>query len=168
MRIALILMMMVSAFATFAQNLNNELRPADIVQNSKNTGQEFNEVALFAPAETQRNLNGELYKNEYVSLKLDIEQLQKVKAEKSNTLTLRLPSIKNQQLEVELVKVNLFADGFRIRESESNASVQVDHGEHYRGVIKGQPGSIVAISVFENEVMGILSPTSGGNLFWPR
>ena len=164
MRIALILVAMVSVFACFGQTLNTNLKPADIVESSKNTGQTFGEVALFTQAETQRNVNGELYKNDYISLKLDLEELQKVKAENSNTLTLRLPGLKSQELEVELVKVNLFADGFRVRESDTNASVKVDLGTHYRGVIKGQPGSIAAISVFEDEVMGVLSPNKGGNL----
>src|SRR5690606_6655142 len=47
----------------------------------------------------------------------------------------------------------------------ARSAVKVGQGRHYRGIIQGDEKSIVAMSFFENEVMGfIASPSLEGNL----
>ncbi len=61
-------------------------------------------------------------------------------------------------MSLELVKVDITTDDFEITEMpsgkviESNASVL-----HYRGIVKGQPNSIAAISFFDDELSGVIS-----------
>lgn len=83
-------------------------------------------------------------------------------------LKLDLPLKNGQELELELVRVNIFADGFFVNTDLQPEGVDVPLGVHYRGIIKGQPGSIAALSVFDNELMGIFSSPSAGNLVLGR
>ena len=39
--------------------------------------------------------------------------------------------------------------------------MEIPLGKHYRGTISGDPNSIAAISIFEDEVIGLLSNASG-------
>ena len=79
-------------------------------------------------------------------------------------LTLRLPSFAGPPVELELVRVNLFAPNFNVVTSSSNgAPVTYDHGVHYWGVMRGIEDSLAAISVFKDEVIGSYSSANGGN-----
>lgn len=81
------------------------------------------------------------------------------------SLTLRLPTHGGPPVELELVKVSLFAPGFNVVTSTSNDQpVPYQHGAHYWGTIKGAEGSLATISVFNNEVIGAFSSPSHGNL----
>lgn len=80
------------------------------------------------------------------------------------SLTLRLPTFGGPPVELELVKVNLFAPGFNVVTSTSNDQpVTYQHGTHYWGTIKGIEDSLATISVFDNEVIGSFSSPERGN-----
>jgi len=80
------------------------------------------------------------------------------------SLTLRLPRFGGPPVELELVQVNLFAPNFKVTTSDSQgAAVAVEPGVHYWGVIKGSEGSLAAISIFKNEVIGFYSSQQNGN-----
>lgn len=79
-------------------------------------------------------------------------------------LTLRLPTFGGAPVELELVRVNLFAPGFSVITSDSNNQpVTYDQGVHYWGTIKGDDHSLAAISVFKDEVIGSYSSDKEGN-----
>jgi len=80
------------------------------------------------------------------------------------SLTLRLPAFGGPPVELELVQVNLFAPNFRVTTSDSQgAPVAHENGVHYWGMIKGAEGSLAAISVFKDEVIGFYSSAKEGN-----
>ncbi len=80
------------------------------------------------------------------------------------SLTLRLPTHGGPPVELELMKVNLFAPGFNVVTSTSNdRPVTYQHGAHYWGVIKGSEGSLATISVFKDELIGSYSSPQHGN-----
>jgi hypothetical protein len=79
----------------------------------------------------------------------------------AQSLTLRLPTFAGPPVELELVQVNPFAEGFNVVTSDSNGQpVAYERGVHYSGVIKGVENSLAAISVFKDEVMGTYSSTA--------
>jgi hypothetical protein len=79
-------------------------------------------------------------------------------------LTLSLPDHKGAIIDVELVKVDIFAPGFSIRTAKRANEVRKDDlGAHYRGIVKGNEQSLVAISVFKNEIVGFVSTEADGN-----
>lgn len=80
------------------------------------------------------------------------------------SLTLRLPTHGGPPVELELVQVNLFAEGFNVFTSDSNGQpVPHERGVHYWGVVKGIENSLATISVFKDEVIGMYSSAPGGN-----
>ncbi len=63
-----------------------------------------------------------------------------------------------------MVQVDLFAPGFKVVTSDSNgAAVNYEHGVHYWGMIKGVEGSLAAISIFKDELIGSFSSPGSGN-----
>lgn len=85
----------------------------------------------------------------------------------NQTLALRLPDPLNKynSVKLELTQVDIVAEGFRVTTASSNGQpIEFQSGKHYRGIVKGVPGSIAAISVFKDEVAGIYSTPEGGNV----
>lgn len=62
---------------------------------------------------------------------------------------------------LDLERVDLFTEGFQVRVASSGAAVSYLGGVHYRGMIRGVPGSIVAISIFPDMVMGLIGDADG-------
>ena len=80
------------------------------------------------------------------------------------TLTLHLPTFGGPPVDLELVQVDIFAEGFNVVTSDSNGQpVPFERGVHYRGVVKGIEDSFAVISIFKNEVIGTYSSPTAGN-----
>lgn len=62
---------------------------------------------------------------------------------------------------LELFRVNPFSDDFSVVTSDTDQPFAWTPGAYYRGIVKGQPASLVSISVFKDEVMGFVSDASG-------
>lgn len=73
--------------------------------------------------------------------------------------SLEIPGLEGSRI-VDLERVRITAAEFVVRTS-SGRMAQAPLGAHYRGVVRGQPGSLVALSVFENEVMAIIGEGDG-------
>ena len=72
---------------------------------------------------------------------------------------------KDKVLEVELVQVELFAPDFKITENDgAEKEVPFQPGRFYRGIVKGDEHSMVTVSIFENELYGIVSTAKTGNI----
>ena len=78
-------------------------------------------------------------------------------------LSLRIP-INNNTIQVDLYKANIFTPDFSVTSAGSNGgAVNYTPGLHYQGIINGDNNSIAAISIFDNEVMALISTPSAGN-----
>ena len=98
-------------------------------------------------------------------LQMQPEQTQRIFREHPEALTLNIPVQSAQPLELELVQQSPLAGDFFVSTSGSNDKpVSYTPGVYYRGVIKGVPGSTVAISIFENEIIGIATMPDNGSL----
>ena len=75
------------------------------------------------------------------------------------SLELVLP-YNGKQLKLKLIKQDLFAPGFKIS-TDKVGNYPVTTGVHYRGVIEGDETSLAAISVFENDVAGLIATDEG-------
>ena len=71
-------------------------------------------------------------------------------------IALQLPST-GSPLTADLERVDITTDDFSVMQASTNSAVDYAPGLHYRGMLHDQPGSLVAISVFEGEVMGLIS-----------
>ncbi len=140
----------------------SSVQPARLIEAAKAGGKGFESMAFFSLADSKPNL-GKEEPGEYDILELDQDALQKLRQEQPSRLIVSLPSENKPVVEIELVQVDLFADGFSVIESSTMAPAEVDLGLHYRGVIKGSRSSIAAVSFFEEGIMGFFSADEMGN-----
>ena len=78
-------------------------------------------------------------------------------------LSLRIP-INNNVVQVDLYKANIFTPDFSVTSAGSNGgAVNYTPGLHYQGIINGDNNSIAAISIFDDEVMALISTPADGN-----
>ena len=59
-------------------------------------------------------------------------------------------------LTLDLERVEILADGFGVRRASDGALLSAPPALHYRGVVRGVPGSLVSVSVFEKEMMALI------------
>lgn len=98
-------------------------------------------------------------------LTLDFSQLSQFITENNRCITLVLPNPQGGNYEIELAQYSPFSN-FTVDTDNGvkQEAYNYTHGLHYRGVVKGQPGSLAAFSFFNNEVYGIFSIKGGGNI----
>ncbi|HMU68553.1 MAG TPA: hypothetical protein PKC38_01025, partial [Chitinophagales bacterium] len=126
----------------------------------------------FTPAQTLDRVSAPAYRskaeafaNNITYARLDGDAIHQLFEEKQAAISLTVPYKEGQNLTLELVQVNLFADGFKVTTSESNgAAVEYTPGVYYQGIVQGDDNSIAAISIFENEMIGMVSTSSEGNI----
>lgn len=81
-----------------------------------------------------------------------------------STLTLLLPSAAGKPIELELVRVDVLTSDFAVLTSDSQGlPVLIEPGIHYRGIVKGSPNSLAAVSIFRDEVTALFSTEQEGN-----
>lgn len=160
------------AFIPLVPGQSSQTPLAQTIHAKHAEGKVFSTPSLFEllPAsgrsEVPVNLPAEV--REYELLQLEEENLQELIHSSPETFTLNLPSNGRAPLEVELVRVNIFSENFKVRTSTSPTPVEVETGLHYRGIIKGDSESLAVVSIFENEVRGLFSSESRGNLILGR
>ncbi len=166
MRILVTLLLLITFTTLFAQNAERILKPAELVKAQKREGSTFMRVAPFTQLSQQKAM-GEVKNRlkQYDLLQLEPQALKPIFKNQPSTITLDVPSASTGDLELELVKVNIFSDDFSVVESGTETPAEVEQGIHYRGIIKGDPSSFAAVSIFENEVVALITPSnSDGNL----
>src|SRR5690625_7092140 len=68
-----------------------------------------------------------------------------------------------EALLVEMYQHEVLSDDFLATDENMNP-INYTPGKYYRGVVKGDYNSLVAISFFEDEVMGVISTLEKGNV----
>ena len=145
----------------------NEAKPVSLmIDNAKRAGRNFPLAEPFNPQTRSAAADAAQRRavNAGTVLQLRENALADLVNRNEQSLTLRLPRFGGPPVELELVQVNLFAPNFKVTTSDSQgAAVAVEPGVHYWGVIKGSEGSLAAISIFKNEVIGFYSSQQNGN-----
>ncbi|MBK7233073.1 MAG: hypothetical protein IPH93_12635 [Saprospiraceae bacterium] len=96
-------------------------------------------------------------------LHLNQEVLQKIYTDQSSLIRIQLLA-PEQELNLILKEHVLFSNQSKILTSEDAIGTKPQRARHFRGVVEGIEGSLVAISVFSNEIMGVVSIPNLGNL----
>jgi len=94
---------------------------------------------------------------------LNTTVLTKLLSETPPTITLSIPNAYGKDFSLELVQVGLLAPGFSLGTLGNQAQDNLPYqpGVHYRGIIRGNPHSVAALSIFPDGVMGMMSDESG-------
>lgn len=94
--------------------------------------------------------------------KINLQSVANVMANKEEYIQVQIP-YQSEIIEVQLYKVNLFAEGFHVDTNKSK-SISYEQGIYYRGIVKGDSNSTVSFNFFKNELNGIISNQNLGNL----
>jgi hypothetical protein len=77
---------------------------------------------------------------------------------------LKLPALDGEKaMEINLVKSNIFTADFKVYTNDGvgKKEVKYERGLHYHGVIDGKSNSLAAISIFADQVMGVIYTDNG-------
>ncbi|MCK6693855.1 MAG: M12 family metallo-peptidase [Thermoanaerobaculia bacterium] len=140
---------------------SQSLKPiASRVLQEKQSMGEFPKSGLFDVKMQAIQRGSELSKqwSEGLLLLPDAKQIAALRAKKQERIELTVPVPGEKPLQLELVRGNVFSPDFKVKTaSNRGGSEDVDHGLHYWGIVKNRPGTLAGISIFENEIMGIIS-----------
>lgn len=161
----LMLLALALQFTTLTQ-VHAQKRPAQLVENQRQKGADFKNVELFETINEgrTRTVVAEELHSDYTLLHLDAEMLRQLRKSDASTMILNIPQAGRSHLQLELVQVDLFAGGPLVKLASTDSYTRINPGLHYRGTVKGDPGSIASISIFDDEVMGLISTSGAGNL----
>jgi Metallo-peptidase family M12/Secretion system C-terminal sorting domain len=76
-------------------------------------------------------------------------------------ITLQIPDANGQIWTLDLVPARNFSDEFAVHHAATGLVAEVDRGSHFWGIVKGDNNSLASISVFDNEVIGMISTDRG-------
>jgi len=134
------------------------------IVNLQSLGLEFRKVEMFH-FQTQdiqnRDLKLEgLKKGTIISLNLDA--IESLFQSENEFITIPVPVTNRSQMILTLRRQEIFAPDFKLYTSDDpDHPIDYTPGLHYRGIVEGDPTSLVAISIFHNQVMGLIATDAG-------
>ncbi|MEM8995029.1 MAG: hypothetical protein AAGF23_09595, partial [Acidobacteriota bacterium] len=92
--------------------------------------------------------------------------LRALRTQAPERLTVEVPFLKapSGALVLDLVRVRFFAADFSVETAQPDARPAGDIGAHYLGVLRGEPGSLAAVSIYGDEVVGFIGSESHGHV----
>jgi hypothetical protein len=139
-----------------------------LIENAKREGISFQKInGLFTSnANYPRQTIEKTVKNASI-LKLETTVLSQLQSQKPKAIELTIP-YNNTFVTVELVQKSVLSDDFSVVTNRNKEAVTYQQGLYYRGIVKGDNNSLVAISFFEKEVYGMISDQRNGDLVLGR
>ena len=125
-------------------------------------GATFAPVALFASAhaDQQRDARWRDAVADATLLSPSRAAFAGVLADRPEHLRLDLPA-EGGALSLDLEQVDFFTDDFSVVTASTGVPFAYAPGLYYRGAVSGDPNSLVAISIFKDEVMGFVTKAEG-------
>lgn len=154
-----ILLFVVLANLVFAQSIRPIAREIHDYHTKKVAFQPFQ---LFSIDNSGKNVEYQKAANDLLILKLDKIKLSKILSERPEAMEFTFP-FENHELVLEMVKVDIYSPEFHI-ETNKRKVLDYQKGVFYRGIIKGDPSSVVAFSFFDGDVVGLASALNIGNV----
>ena len=137
------------------------------VQRARGAGERFVPVRLLhaLPADAEREALWSDAVRAATVLRYDERAAGDLLRTRDERITLELPSADGVQL-IDLIRAEILAPGFQVSISSGDRAV-VEFGAHYRGVVRGVPGSLAAISIYPDAVMGLISTAQDERVLGP-
>lgn len=150
----------------FINNLGfSQLRPIAKKINDYHIKKErFVNVSPFALDETSnKHAKYAIAATDAKVLKLQLSELNRIMTSRPNAIEMSLP-YNGSEIIVELVQNNIHGDKGLIVNTDKGLYEHYTPGVYYQGIIKGENRSVVAVSFFDDDVVGVISTTSGSNI----
>lgn len=170
MRSIITLFFLCSAFlcqVVFSQNLNvSSVKPiTHKVWNDYGEGVYFENFEPFQKATTPKNREidkKDLSQSHYVDILPD--QLKKLNNSRSNSIKMTIP-YGDEDVTMLLTRAEVLSQDFKLLTSGTGEVPQTyQAGLYYRGIVEGEGNSLVAISIFEDDIIGMISTEGKGNI----
>ena len=97
----------------------------------------------------------------YSTFEIDQSALNLIQATDQPTISFDL-SLEERVYELELKAIDFLHPDFKVIDAHGKR-MEVPTGKYYRGIVNGHPDSYAAISIFDDEVVGVFSTPSEGN-----
>ncbi len=151
------------SLGVFALGYSQELRPiAEKVHEAHLANKTFAKFNLFTEdASSQKKQMYELAAADITVMKLNKNEMQRVIAEKPAALEMDL-LFEGKTMTLELVKNSFFTHDFKV--NTDKGYVAYTPGVYYHGIVKGDKESVVAISFFNDDIIGVSSVKNIGNI----
>ncbi len=95
-------------------------------------------------------------------LQWDDTKAQQLKSAAGTPVSLTIPWENGSEITLDLVPAKNFSDQFQVHTASTQGGVyQTDPGIHFWGIIHNNPQSLVCISLFDKELMGVVSSENG-------
>lgn len=147
----------------FYANFSRGQQLREQVAATKNRGVPFQSVDLISTREDvakESTLRTKLKKG--ALLRLNQTTLQTLQTQRSEAVQVQLPLNANETISLELVRQEIGIPGMKVRTPKGEHSCAL--GLHYRGVVKGSSQSFAALSIYQDEIVGMFSSAEQGNM----
>lgn len=150
---------------TEGQNINlTTLKPiTQEILNKRGENFAFTDYTLFSKI-SDKSLFDPKVLTSSTTLSMDRNTLKNIVSNEDQAIRMTLP-FQNQEITLLMVKTEVFADGFNTFTNEGDRTpVAYKPGVYYRGIIEGDLTSLVALSFFQDDVIGMASSDRFGNI----
>lgn len=147
----------------FSFGFSQDLKPvAEKVKQSQLSKKTFVKYDLFTKDNSAKKIA--LYEKAaegITVMQLNKSEIQRVNTERPDALEMTFP-FEGKTITVELVKNNFLTQDFKV--NSDKGYVNYSPGVYYQGIVKGDEKSLVAMSFFQDDVMGVTSIENVGNI----
>ena len=149
-------------FLSFAQ-LNRTGKVSQSIDAAKSISGEFESFQIFNPEIKSASENYSDAVEDGVVVAIDQTKINNIRNQDPKQMQLSIPLKSNgETVALDLIQVAVFSPDFKaITNNGIDITNEVDFGKHYRGIIAGNPNSLVSISVFETQISGFISNDEG-------
>ncbi len=142
-----------------------QLPPQQVLTELKKEGTRFTTFSPFSTASELRNQAFADICDDCIVLNFDPTANLRVLNQQSDFLNLTLPDTDGSTLELELYRADPFQEHNFVLETTDGRQIPASElkGQHYRGQVKGIEASLAAVSVYQNQIMILLSTPERGN-----
>ena len=130
---------------------------------AKTISGEFQSFEIFNSQTEKASENYSDAVNDGVVVAIDQAKINEIRNQDPKQMQLSIPFKSNgETVALDLIQVAVFSPDFKaITNNGDDITNEVDFGKHYRGIIAGNPNSLVSISVFESQISGFIANEEG-------
>jgi hypothetical protein len=158
----ILLLVLFLPFLSFAQ-LNRIGKVSQSIDAAKSISGEFESFEIFNQETKSASENYSDAVKDGVVVAIDQSKINEIRNQDPKQMQLSIPFKSNgETVALDLIQVAVFSPDFKaITNNGIDITNEVDFGKHYRGIIAGNPNSLVSISVFESQISGFISDEEG-------
>ena len=140
---------------------------SSMIESVQVNGTQFKEIQPFYQSRNAFDQRSDLtrFVKKGTLLRLSPDVVTGIIRDQPEAISLNLPTINRNAIQLDLVKVSVVSDDFIVSTDKGPYTLKPEVlGVHYRGIIKGKETSLASISFYGEEIMGMVSESDMGNI----